>query len=73
LAAPYAHLDVRFIPLGGLNADNAVGYLGDPLVAAVGGSWIAGRKSIADGAWPTITALARQIVLKTKDAHSQRR
>ncbi|NLF06790.1 MAG: bifunctional 4-hydroxy-2-oxoglutarate aldolase/2-dehydro-3-deoxy-phosphogluconate aldolase [Pirellulaceae bacterium] len=73
MAAPYAHLDVRFIPLGGLNADNAVGYLGDPLVAAVGGSWIAGRKSIADGAWPTITALARQIVLKTKDAHSQRR
>ena len=60
MAAPYAHLDLRFIPLGGLNAENAADYLTDPLVLAIGGSWIASRKSIAAGDWPSITALARQ-------------
>ena len=39
--APYAHLGLRYIPLGGINADNLPDYLGDPAVPAVGGSWIA--------------------------------
>ena len=60
MAAPYAHLNVRFIPLGGLNAENAIRYLDDPMILAVGGSWIAKRESIAAGDWASITALARQ-------------
>ncbi len=60
MAAPYAHLNVRFIPLGGLNAENASAYLGDPLVSAIGGSWIARRESISAAEWPKITALARE-------------
>ena len=60
MAAPYAHLNVRFIPLGGLNVENAGRYLDDPMILAVGGSWIAKRESIAAGDWASITALARQ-------------
>ena len=60
MAAPYAHLNVRFIPLGGLNVENAGRYLDDPMILAVGGSWIAKRESIAAGDWQSITALARQ-------------
>lgn len=60
MAAPYAHLNVRFIPLGGLSAENAGRYLDDPMILAVGGSWIAKRESIAAGDWASITALARQ-------------
>ena len=38
MAAPYAHLGVSFIPLGGLKTENLAQYLRSPLVAAVGGS-----------------------------------
>lgn len=63
--APYAHLGLRFIPLGGLNADNMVTYLADPAVPAVGGSWIAPRKLIQQEDWSAITenaAECRQLI-----------
>ena len=41
LAAPYTHLGVRFIPLGGMKPENLGAYLIDPLILAVGGSWLA--------------------------------
>ena len=55
MAAPYDHLGLRFMPLGGLNADNAAGYLASPLVAALGGSWIAPRNLIRKRDWKRIT------------------
>ena len=54
MAAPYAHLGVRFVPLGGLTQDNVGTYLADPLVLAVGGSWLAPRDLIRSGDWLTI-------------------
>ena len=60
MAAPYAHLGLRYIPLGGLTAANAGEYLDDPLIAAIGGSWIAPRDFIASKNWPAITAFARE-------------
>ena len=54
LAAPYVHLGVRFIPLGGLNQQNLGAYLADPLVLAVGGSWLAPRHLIQNGDWLAI-------------------
>ncbi len=63
--APYAHLGLRYIPLGGLNADNMSSYLGHPAVAAIGGSWIAPRKLIQEENWSAITqnaAEARRII-----------
>lgn len=58
LAAPYKHTGVRFIPLGGLNADNTGEWLSDPMIAACGGSWIAPAKLIEAGAWDQIAANA---------------
>lgn len=63
--APYAHLGVRFMPLGGLKATNIETYLKEPFTLALGGSWIATRDLIRAAAWDQITnnaAEARQIV-----------
>lgn len=65
IQAPYAHLGLRFIPLGGINARNLADYIADPAVIAVGGSWIATRKLIQAEDWDAITnnaAEARRIV-----------
>ncbi len=65
MAAPYKHLGIRFIPLGGLNAGNFEDYIRSPLIRAVGGSWLAPSKLIHAEAWQEITdraAAARQVV-----------
>ncbi|MEI8294319.1 MAG: bifunctional 4-hydroxy-2-oxoglutarate aldolase/2-dehydro-3-deoxy-phosphogluconate aldolase [bacterium] len=59
MAAPYWHLGVRFIPLGGINEKNMGTYLADPLISAIGGSWLAPREAIREARWSDITALAR--------------
>jgi 2-dehydro-3-deoxyphosphogluconate aldolase/(4S)-4-hydroxy-2-oxoglutarate aldolase len=58
LASPYTHLGVRFIPLGGMNPENLGAYLIDPLILAVGGSWLAPRPMIRSGEWLGIRELA---------------
>jgi len=60
IKAPYAHLGVRYIPLGGITAANLKAWLSDPDVLAVGGSWLARRDLIEAGAWDQITALAAE-------------
>lgn len=60
IAAPFAHLGVQFIPLGGVDASNAAVYLREPFIAAIGGSWIASRELVQKKAWATITANARE-------------
>lgn len=60
MAAPYAHLGLRYIPLGGINAGNLASYVASPLVAAVGGSWLAKRETIAARGWDAIAANARE-------------
>ena len=59
IAAPYNHLGLKYIPLGGVNQSNLAEYLSEPLVAAVGGSWLAPREAIAKGDWQHITKLAQ--------------
>lgn len=61
-AAPYLHLDVQFVPLGGINGKNMASYLADPLIAALGGSWLAPKDVIAARNWDAITELARNAV-----------
>lgn len=58
IAAPYAHLGVEYIPLGGLTAENFTAWLDLDCVPAVGGSWIAPRKDIQQHNWTAITANA---------------
>ena len=51
-------LGVKYIPLGGVNQANLAEYLSEPLVAAVGGSWLAPKQAIADNDWAHIRTLA---------------
>ncbi len=66
IAAPYAHLGLKYIPLGGVNAKNMGTYLSDPLIAALGGSWLAPRDLIKAGNWDAITTLAAEAVATIK-------
>ncbi len=60
LEAPYGQAGVRFLPLGGINVDNARQYLALPVVAAIGGSWIAERALIKAGKFDEIRARAAE-------------
>lgn len=62
LAAPFAHLGVKYLPLGGLTLQNMPHYLREPCVGAIGGSWLAPREVIRAQEWATITEAARQAV-----------
>jgi 2-dehydro-3-deoxyphosphogluconate aldolase/(4S)-4-hydroxy-2-oxoglutarate aldolase len=59
LKAPYAHLGVRYIPLGGITAETMPVWLADPDVPAVGGSWLAKRELIEQEQWDRITEMSR--------------
>jgi 2-dehydro-3-deoxyphosphogluconate aldolase / (4S)-4-hydroxy-2-oxoglutarate aldolase len=60
ISAPFMHLGVQFIPLGGVGPANAAQYLKEPSVLALGGSWLAPKDLIAKGDWAAITQLARE-------------
>ena len=72
LAAPYAHLGLQFNPTGGVSLNNLSEWLAIPEVAAVGGTWIATRKDIADGNWTRIEASAREAVAIVSACRSQK-
>ncbi len=71
IAAPYAHLGLKFVPLGGLNAKNMASYLADPNIAALGGSWLAPRELINAGKWAEITALSSEAVQLIKSTRQK--
>lgn len=54
LSAPYQHTGVRFLPTGGVSADNLESYLKLATVAAVGGTWLAKKDDLAAGKWDEI-------------------
>lgn len=62
IAAPYAHLGLKYVPLGGVNEKNMATYLAEPLVGALGGSWLAPRDLIQSGDWAKIRANAAAAV-----------
>ena len=59
--APFAHLGLKYIALGGLNQDNAGTYLDSPAIAVLGGSWIAQPDLIQSGNWSEIKSRAEKI------------
>lgn len=61
IAAPFLHLGIQFIPLGGVSAANAEAYLREPSVLALGGSWLAPRELIQRKEWNRITTNAREV------------
>ena len=60
IAAPFAHLGVKYIPLGGIGPANAAHYLAEPSVQAIGGSWLAPKEAIQSENWAFITQLATE-------------
>lgn len=62
LTGPYGHTGVRFMPTGGVNQGNLEAYLSLQTVAAVGGTWLAKKEELANGAWGTIRDRCRQAV-----------
>ncbi|MBP6783350.1 MAG: bifunctional 4-hydroxy-2-oxoglutarate aldolase/2-dehydro-3-deoxy-phosphogluconate aldolase [Verrucomicrobiales bacterium] len=62
IAAPYAHLGPKFIPLGGVSLANMMTYLNSDLIAAVGGSWLAPRDLIQQQDWKKIENNAREAI-----------
>ncbi len=70
-AAPYLHLGIKFVPLGGVNAKNMTAYLSDPLISALGGSWLAPKEAIQAGDWQKITNLAAEAVQTIRSARSK--
>ena len=72
MAAPYQYLGLKFIPLGGLNIDNARSYLESPLITAIGGSWLAKRPLIQAENWDAITKNAREIRALITDIRSNK-
>ncbi len=59
IAAPFAHLGPKFVPLGGINLANLKAWLDSDLIAAVGGSWLAPREVIRAKDWAKIEANAQ--------------
>jgi 2-dehydro-3-deoxyphosphogluconate aldolase/(4S)-4-hydroxy-2-oxoglutarate aldolase len=70
IAAPFAHLGLRYIPLGGVNAGNLATYLQSPLVVCVGGSWLAKPDVIQKRDWETIRRNAAEAMASV---HTTRR
>jgi 2-dehydro-3-deoxyphosphogluconate aldolase / (4S)-4-hydroxy-2-oxoglutarate aldolase len=58
--APYKHLGIKYIPLGGISASNLASYLAMKEVIAVGGSWIAPQELIRAKDWTKIGNNARE-------------
>ncbi|MFN9719037.1 MAG: bifunctional 4-hydroxy-2-oxoglutarate aldolase/2-dehydro-3-deoxy-phosphogluconate aldolase [Planctomycetota bacterium] len=60
IKAPFAHLGLKYIPLGGVTPGNLRAYLADPDVIAVGGSWLAKAESIRAERWDEIERNAQE-------------
>jgi 2-dehydro-3-deoxyphosphogluconate aldolase/(4S)-4-hydroxy-2-oxoglutarate aldolase len=58
--APFNHLGISYIPLGGITSENLVSYAKFKPILAVGGSWIANRELINAQDWKEITKRARE-------------
>jgi 2-dehydro-3-deoxyphosphogluconate aldolase/(4S)-4-hydroxy-2-oxoglutarate aldolase len=64
VSAPYQ--DVRFLPTGGVNADNLGEFLAVPSVLACGGSWMVEPSLLRQGRFDEIEGLAREAVAEAQ-------
>lgn len=54
--------EMRFMPTGGVSAENLAEFLALPQVLACGGSWLTPAEAIASGDYSAVTRLAREAV-----------
>ncbi len=62
MSAPYTQM--KFMPTGGVNADNLNEYLSFNKIIACGGSWMVKKDLVAAGEFDKITALTKEAVTK---------
>ena len=62
VSAPYPMM--RFMPTGGINAENITNYLSFPKVIACGGSWIVAAKLLKEENWAEVTRLCLEVTNK---------
>lgn len=67
ISAPYKHTGVKFIPTGGINANNLSSYLALPIILACGGTWIAKNEDMAAGNWDEIAARCKEVAKVVSD------
>ena len=60
--APYNHLGLKYIPLGGITPDNLAEYAKFAPVLAIGGSWIANKELQKAQDWKEITKRAKAAI-----------
>lgn len=62
---------IRFLPTGGVNAENLVEFASEKCIIAVGGSWICTKADIRDHRFSQITELSREAVDKIRMARAK--
>ena len=60
MSAPYGSL--KFMPTGGINAENLNSYLSNPKIIACGGSWMVPTSLVDAENWEEITRLTKEAV-----------
>tara|TARA_B110000438_G_scaffold299005_1_gene348321 strand:+ start:1583 stop:2239 length:657 start_codon:yes stop_codon:yes gene_type:complete len=68
---PYNHLNLKFIPTGGVNLSNCLNYINTDFVLAIGSGWIAPKELIRSKNWNLITSNARNFLNKIKKIKNQ--
>jgi len=66
LSGPFG--DVKYIPTGGVGAENIREYIAAPYVHAVGGSWICTAQDIKEGNFAKITSLCNEARIAIREA-----
>ena len=69
MAAPY--VGVKFMPTGGINAENVKDYLAYDRILACGGSWMVKGDLVKAGDFEKITALAKEAVEIVKESRGK--
>ncbi len=54
IMAPFKHLGIKYIPLGGIDASNVKKYFDLKEVLAVGGSWMVKQEDVSAGNWDIV-------------------
>lgn len=60
LNGPYGHTNLKYIPMGGVNAGNMASFMQHDSVLAAGGSWLCPSTMIADKAYGEVTRIVRE-------------
>jgi 2-dehydro-3-deoxyphosphogluconate aldolase/(4S)-4-hydroxy-2-oxoglutarate aldolase len=71
IAAPYQHLGVKYVPLGGVSEANCTAWAASRHIGAIGGSWLAPKDLLASAGWSGVTDLARRAAELWKSAKGQ--